>query len=97
MGRSVRTVTEGHLDDVGYGDRASVRFDASERRTLAARKPETALASGAQLPVRVTRAIVWVRRANLIEGRNLPDMEIVTRSPSGRALRRGACESRWPT
>ena len=51
-----------------YGDRASVRFDASERRAMAARKPEIALAFGVQLPERVTRGIVLARLANLIEG-----------------------------
>jgi histidine ammonia-lyase len=51
-----------------YGDRASVRFEASERRAMAARKPEIALAFGVQLPERVTRAIVLARLANLVEG-----------------------------
>jgi histidine ammonia-lyase len=51
-----------------YGDRASVRVDVAERRTMAARKHEIAIAFGEPLPERVTRAIVLARLANLIEG-----------------------------
>jgi histidine ammonia-lyase len=51
-----------------YGDRATVRLDPVERRAMAARKHEIAIAFGEPLPERVTRAIVVARMANLIEG-----------------------------
>jgi histidine ammonia-lyase len=51
-----------------YGDRASVKLDASERRAMAGRVPEIAISFGTPLPERVTRAIVLARLANLVEG-----------------------------
>src|SRR5688572_30193358 len=52
----------------GLGDRAGVRFDAVERGADAALEPSVALTFGEALPVRVTRAIVLARLANLIGG-----------------------------
>jgi histidine ammonia-lyase len=51
-----------------YGDRASVKLDASGRRAMAGRVPEIAISFGVPLPERVTRAIVLARLANLVDG-----------------------------
>ncbi len=53
----------------GYGQQASVRLSAEERKAHAARPPVAPAASwGDPLPDRVTRGIVFARLANFVEG-----------------------------
>ena len=53
----------------GYGQRASLRFDAEQRRRHAALPPySAAVTHGEALPERATRAIVLARLANYVEG-----------------------------
>lgn len=53
----------------GYGQNAKIRLSLEERKTHANRPPSPAAASwGEPLPDRVTRAILFARLANIVEG-----------------------------
>ena len=74
----------------GYGQNAKVRLSPEERKTHANRPPLPAAASwGDPLPDRVTRAILFARLANIVEGHggiSLDLAEAVTQMLDGRPL-----------
>ena len=74
----------------GYGQNAKVRLDAEGRKAHANRPPLPAAASwGDPLPERVTRAILFARLANIVEGHGGISLDLargVAQMLDGRAL-----------